>query len=59
MRKVLLFLTVVLALSALCIAAADLPMPRHYVEDYANAINSSDEQSLNGILQELEQKTGA
>ena len=28
-------------------------------EDYANVINSSDERSLNGILQELEQKTGA
>jgi uncharacterized protein len=40
-------------------AAADLPMPRHYVEDYANVINASQERSLNGILQELEQKTGA
>jgi uncharacterized protein len=38
---------------------ADLPMPRHYVEDYADVINPADEQSLNGILQELEQKTGA
>ena len=37
----------------------DLPMPRHYVEDYADVINASDERSLNGILQELEQKTGA
>jgi uncharacterized protein len=37
---------------------ADLPMPTHYVEDYANVINDSDEHSLNGILQELEQKTG-
>jgi uncharacterized protein len=36
-----------------------LPMPSHYVEDYANVINSQHEQSLNGILQELEQKTGA
>lgn len=36
-----------------------LPMPQHYVEDYANVIDSSYEQSLNGILQELEQKTGA
>lgn len=33
-------------------------MPRHYVEDYANVINPAEEQSLNGILQELEQKTG-
>jgi uncharacterized protein len=40
-------------------AAVDLPMPRHYVEDYANVINASQERSLNGILQELEQKTGA
>ncbi len=39
-------------------AAADLPTPRHYVEDYANVINSTHERSLNGILQELEQKTG-
>jgi len=34
-------------------------MPRHYVEDYANVVNASHERSLNGILQELEQKTGA
>lgn len=40
-------------------AQAALPMPRHYVEDYANVISPADEQSLNGILQELEQKTGA
>lgn len=40
-------------------AAADLPMPRHYVEDYANVVNASQERLLNGILQELEQKTGA
>lgn len=38
---------------------ADLPMPRNYVEDYANVINASDENLLNGVLQELEQKTGA
>jgi len=36
-----------------------LPMPSHYVEDYADVIDSSDEQSLNAILKELEQKTGA
>ena len=34
-------------------------MPRNHVEDYANVINDSDERSLNGILQELEQKTSA
>ncbi|MHC4455982.1 MAG: TPM domain-containing protein [Planctomycetota bacterium] len=40
-------------------SAVELPMPRHYVEDYANVINNAEERSLNGILQELEQKTGA
>jgi uncharacterized protein len=40
-------------------AAANLPMPRRYVEDYANVVNASHERSLNGTLQELEQKTGA
>jgi len=40
-------------------AKANLPMPQRFVEDYANVINDSDEQSLNGILQELEQTTSA
>ena len=38
---------------------ANLPSPRHYVEDRADVVNASDERALNGILQELEQKTGA
>ncbi len=50
---------VISAGAAVCYSKADLPMPRHYVEDYANVINDSHERSLNGILQELEQKTGA
>jgi len=45
--------------AVMVLAAVDLPMPQHYVEDYANVINSPEEQSLNGILQELEQKCGA
>ena len=49
---------VISATAAVCYGKADLPMPRHYVEDYAKVINDSDEHSLNGILQELEQKTG-
>ena len=49
---------VISATVAVCYGRADLPMPRHYVEDYAKVINDSDEHSLNGILQELEQKTG-
>ena len=61
-RPVLNLVAVILIISAgvaVCYGRADLPMPRHYVEDYANVINDSDEHSLNGILQELEQKTGA
>jgi len=38
---------------------ANLPMPQHYVEDRANVINAEHERALNGVLQELEQKTGA
>jgi len=62
MRRTLLTAVVMLSLfagGATVLAQADLPMPRHYVEDYANVINDAHEQSLNGILQELEQKTGA
>jgi uncharacterized protein len=61
MRRLPLALTVALLItfagSAAAYAEIDLPMPRHYVEDYANVIDSSEENSLNGILQELEQKT--
>lgn len=58
MRRLLFSLTVTLFMVSAAVAI-ELPMPRHYVEDYADVINSSDEQSLNGILQELEQKTSA
>ena len=40
-------------------AETNLPRPTRYVQDYANVIDASTERSLNGILQELEQKTGA
>jgi len=40
-------------------ARTNLPMPTRYVQDNANVIDSQTERSLNGILQELEQKTGA
>ncbi|MGB2866501.1 MAG: TPM domain-containing protein, partial [Sedimentisphaerales bacterium] len=55
----ILTLTLLSVLAATGFGQADLPMPRQYVEDYANVINDSDERSLNGILKELEQKTGA
>ncbi len=54
-----LLLPIILLFASTTFAKADLPMPKHYVEDYANVINSNHEHSLNGILQELEQKTGA
>jgi uncharacterized protein len=57
--RLILTLSILSALSAPGYGQADLPMPQHYVEDYANVINDSDERSLNGVLQELEQKTGA
>ena len=57
--KLIATLLLISAIATAGYAEADLPMPRHYVEDYANVINASDERSLNGILQELEQKTGA
>jgi uncharacterized protein len=57
--RLILTLTLLSALAASGYGQADLPMPQRYVEDYANVINDSDERSLNGVLQELEQKTGA
>jgi uncharacterized protein len=61
-RRFCLLLVTVLVTSAVTrvgYAEANLPRPTRYVQDYANVIDASTEQSLNGILQELEQKTGA
>jgi uncharacterized protein len=57
--RLILTLTLPYVIATTCYGQADLPTPSHYVEDYANVINASEEHSLNGILQELEQKTGA
>jgi uncharacterized protein len=59
MRRLLPHLTATLLITfaSSAYAKTDLPMPRHYVEDYANVIDGPEEHSLNGILQELEQKT--
>jgi len=63
MRRLLLRLILTITLSSViattCYGQADLPMPRNYVEDYANVMSASDERSLIGVLKELEQKTGA
>jgi uncharacterized protein len=59
--RIRLLLISFLMLTTTCRAAAkaSLPQPRHYVEDYANVIDVYYEWSLNGVLQELEQKTTA
>jgi uncharacterized protein len=59
LRRLILTLILLSALTATVNGQTDLPMPRNYVEDYANVINASDETLLNRVLQELEQKTGA
>lgn len=55
----IVILLLLLAIASVGHTEANLPMPDNYVGDYAKVINASDERSLNGILQELEQKTGA
>jgi len=63
MQRILLTFTMILLpvclRSEVASGQTDLPMPRQYVEDYANVISPADKQSLNAILQELDQKTGA
>jgi uncharacterized protein len=46
------------ALGAKQFARPHLPMPESYVDDRAHVIDAEHAQTLNGILQELEQKTG-
>lgn len=59
MKRVLIYLPFLLICVGLSVAEVSLPMPRHYVEDKAGIISADDEKKLNGLLQELEQKTGA
>jgi uncharacterized protein len=61
MHAILLLLVAVLLLSVPARAEAklpDLPMPETYVDDRAHVIDPDHTRQLNGILQELEQKTG-
>lgn len=46
------------ALGARQFEPPELPPPESYVDDRANVIDEEHERTLNGILQELEQKTG-
>jgi uncharacterized protein len=39
-------------------AQVEVPIPQNFVADYANVIDDTHERTLNGILKELEQKTG-
>jgi uncharacterized protein len=58
-RRASMLLVLLLAAGAGAVRPADLPMPDHYVDDRANVIDANHERALNGVLQELEQKTGA
>ncbi len=62
MRRNLLILSVATMLLATLaagkLAIPDLPMPQEYVDDLAHVINPDHTHTLNGLLQELEQKTG-
>jgi uncharacterized protein len=40
------------------LAIRDLPMPEQYVDDLAGVVDAEHKRALDGILQELEQKTG-
>ncbi len=59
LSKLAVIVLIIASLATPGYGQTNLPMPKQYVEDYAGVIDDSDEQALNGILQELEQKTGA
>ncbi len=48
---------IIVTLTSPAWAVVKVPPPTHYVEDHANVIRADHERSLNGLLQELEQKT--
>ncbi|MCF6157553.1 MAG: YgcG family protein [wastewater metagenome] len=53
------FIIVLSCLFSFAVWAEGLPVPQKYVEDKAQIIDEEVERTLNGYLQELEQKTGA
>jgi uncharacterized protein len=57
-KTFVLLTAMVLARPAFC-EKPDLPTPTQYVVDYAHVMSEADKNSLLGVLQELEQKTGA
>lgn len=54
-----MILLLIFTVTAVGYAKVNLPVPSQYVVDYAGVINSTEENSLNSILRQLEQKTGA
>jgi uncharacterized protein len=52
-------LLTILTSQTTCRRKPTLPRPQNYVADYANVVDSADENRLNAVLKELEQKTGA
>lgn len=59
MQRRMLTAIVVLMAGIAAAATPDLPKPSQYVEDQAAILNGDHKHKLNGLLQELEQKTGA
>lgn len=59
LRRVSMLIVLLFALPAPAVTPKELPMPEHYVDDRANIIDETHQHALNGLLQELEQKTGA
>lgn len=63
MRRILFFPAIVVFLGSIFVpdvyGRVSMPAPKRYVEDKASVINETYEKKLNGVLQELEQKTGA
>ena len=59
-RRLVMFVAVALLMTGPAFGQVRVPeQPRSYVEDLANVIDAQHEQLLKGVLQELEQKTGA
>jgi hypothetical protein len=56
--SVLIAALILPVLGAKQFAPPDLSMPETYVDDRAHVVNAEQAHALNGILQELEQKTG-
>jgi uncharacterized protein len=57
-KRTWIFIALLLSYLNVSSASVSLPMPTNYVEDKAGIIAADYERRINGLLQELEQKTG-